>query len=264
MPGTAADGGPFPDSVLFQEQTNIGLDRYAKTPVFLYYDSDVEGHGSRPDSLALLNGIRKAGGSIESDWLNPPDQHTQWGVREVSSIEKWMAWISAQSANRSTLQKARPNINANAGEVTTVKEAILGGFSIESSAKNSAFIKQWASLLSSYRGEEPHASSSANCTKIVERGIDDQLMAEILSGKLSAGAPQLPLKTLREADIDRSTTLWGFRMLDSPAQGKIVEILTNAPEELSPPKIDLLVEGCCRAAVWKRSEHRWVLFQVWL
>lgn len=269
FPGLDVDDCPYPESVLLQEQTNILVERFKQFPIYLYYDTDLEGHGNRVDAGQFMDAYDKAGGHGTRYWLTPPDTNFVWGLRAIASFRKWMEWIALTAKKAAQHEEAKSPIQPNMVNATA-KAALLNGFYVdEKDAANPVFshwLDQWLALMTSYRGERPKITGNPNstATRISPKELDAQTLAEIRSGDFCRGVAQLSVNAKWPDSMLETTPLWGFRLVKHPSGRSTVEVLTDSAVDGPFPKSDLLVDGCCEAALWGRIEGKWTLLQVWL
>ena len=144
----------------------------------------------------------------------------------------------------------------------TVKEALLSGFTLSPQAAKGQYAKYWHKTLSAYRGADPIWNLDPRGDKMIidELHVDSKVVVDCLFSDTNAIAV-LP-DPRRQLNLPNQT-LWGFRLKVNGSKSS-VEIVSNLDPNQLPPPIDLLVNGACRAALWRRIGDRWSLVQVWL
>ena len=246
-----------------REQVGPGVRGLPRVPVQLIYDIDVPGHGDREGSRALEADLRLAGYDVAAEWPEPM-KAIPWGERSKAVSGKWFAWMTAQeSARKHTVVAAAHRLSMPA---MTVKQALLEGFKVEGTTDPYLrdWAKGWSRAVARYRGAEPAIPASA-ATSVVLRvlGVEERVPERLLerfSGVAQSGPMGIPVGSL----IAQAEALFGFRLVEAQPGANTVEVFRAGTVDGDQPNCDLLLDGCCRGALWARRGDRWTLVDFWL
>lgn len=242
------------------EQTDLDFEALKGCPMLLYWDCDAEGHGDKLGSVAFVERAKGIGCSIEAVWVTPAETKFLWGPREAVSIQAWMAWIKRAGPSPRHNPAALLSISADDTPVT-VKNALLRGITLSPAAAAGSYGPVWTKALSVYRGATPvlHVGDENGRTIVDELHLSGEELIERLNGDHGLVPSLSSLGPLSELS---GQPLWGFRLVANGPQSK-VEILSTLDPNEKAPTIDLLVDGTCRAALWRRVRGLWRLVHVW-
>jgi hypothetical protein len=258
----ARDLPVFPGETLRAEQTDSIFEVLRGCPLLMYWDCDAVGHGDRESSCAFVEQAKAAGCSVDSVWLTPAPSQLLRGPYEAISIQEWMQWMKEFGPSEKQHSPATLHSVWNDAQPKTVKDALLKGFTLSQSAARGLYARTWKTTLTTYRGSAPtfKIGEVEGKTLVDESKLDNQelLRAFVADRKLVTLLPD----TGQLQDVT-DQLLWGFR-LDTRGLGAKVDILSTLGGNQSPPSVDLLVDGSCRAALWRHVKGRWVLVQVWM
>lgn len=259
--GLRLDDPHYPAEVLAAEQTDLSFERLRGVPLYLVYNSGMPGHGDRMGSLFLCDRMRRLGSEVEAHWPLP-DAEWVWGERERALLAPAVAWAGR---HRDTIIPAG---SAAAKPNRSVKGALLKGFQVVRPEDETLqlWLDWWESFRAEYRGQgqEDFAWRPPHSPKTVLRFklLDSDEMDEIRAGRFIDGNASPEFESLR-GSLQPQDQLWGFRLL--PDQDpETVEVFRSSSVEDSPPKIDLILDGCCRGALWRRTDGGWSLIGCWL
>ncbi len=137
------------------------------------------------------------------------------------------------------------------------------GFDVEKpeDARLLDWLSNWRQIWANFRGE-PWAFKSlgkANATTIFARVLKSADSEAFRNEFFMPGERQLKTTIVIDPDKDE---LWGFRLcLDTTPIS--VEVFCSE-SAISLPPVELMVDGCCRGAIWKCIKGRWELAELWL
>jgi hypothetical protein len=246
-----------------REQVGPGVRGLPRVPVQLIYDIDVPGHGDREGSRALEADLKLAGYEVTAEWPEPL-KAMPWGERSKAVSHKWFAWMQAQEAARSKVAAVvvrRPELPA-----ATVKQALLEGFKVEGTADPSLrnWVDGWFRAMARYRAAEPAIRANA-ATSVALRVLGGEerkpeRLLERFTGVAQSGTMGTPVGPV----IAQAEALFGFRLVEAQPGANTVEVLRAGAVDAELPNCDLLLDGCCRGALWARRGDRWTLVDFWL
>jgi hypothetical protein len=256
----------FPPDVLKSEETDNDITHFKKVPVILIYDTEMFGHGDRERSHEFESKLKSLGADIESYWPTPWVS-MPWGERDNTIMKKWLGWIN-NKASTNAINHQPDHASKTIKPLASVKEALLQGFQIEPT--NDAFFSQWQAgwelALATYRGAGRSLLTGNDVrTSVTFRVLSNAETSYDRIKEMMPGNPVLEKHELSEVEVERSSILFGFRLVASPAwNASGVELIRSDFSNITPPSMDLLLDGCCRGALWKYDRNTWVLVDVWL
>lgn len=246
-----------------REQIGPGVRGLPRVPVQLIYDIDVPGHGDREGSRALEADLRLAGYAVTAEWPEPL-KAMPWGERSKAVSHKWFAWMQNQEASRNKESVGgvrRPELPA-----ATVKQALLEGFKVEGTADPHLrnWVNGWFRSMSRYRAAEPAIRANA-ATSVALRvlGAEERKPEQLLerfTGVAQSSTMGIPVGPV----ITQAEALFGFRLVEAQPGANTVEVFRAGAVDTEQPNCDLLLDGCCRGALWARRGDRWTLVDFWL
>jgi hypothetical protein len=222
------------------------------------------GHGDRDGSIWLCDKLKSMGGDVEQLWPTP-EQYYVWGERERTQLVPIFDWVERKDrADRSK----RPSL-ATAEAMTmnrSVKASLLKGFAVRTPEDSAlvSWMTQWSLLWASFRGTSWSQGSFGEfvpTSVVTGRVLNARDIQALQRGSFFIGKPQL-----QTPDMLYSITndqLWGFRLTQSQ-KPTVVEVFRSQATSGPMPNIDLVVDGCCQGALWKKVDGNWVLADVWL
>lgn len=227
------------------------------TRIYIIFDHDVPGHGDPTRTRELCSRLTELGVQLEQHWP-VPEKGMIWGERERQELLPIVYWAKADRGPALFGAKPEPVHALN------VKDALLEGFSIDSASQLEpleSWLRSWRQRWATFRGEEWKANDfgTAPTTIATEIGNQSQLL-QCLYASYCGGDPLIA----RPAALSDKTPLWGYR-IEHPADGKnIIKIFGTSNIGSTLPKMDLIMDGSCKAAVWAMRGGIWRLEQVWL
>jgi len=257
--GIYDDWVTFPTAVLASERVLPRINSLIPIPVYLDFSINMPGHGSAEQAHELCNSLVERKGDVTQRWPRGESDFL-WGERWRNRVSAMMLWIQ---------DKARISRSQNIHSVEnhtspTAEQALIKGFRVLSGTDPTCYgwLNKWRSAWTQIRGEpwKYVSEREKGLTLVQTRILATEDVAKLRRGWNGYGAPQLISDTSQIGDND---VLWGYRTVVSGAETTI-EVVRSATAT-SGPDIDLMADGCCRAAVWKQSqEGTWSLVQVWL
>lgn len=244
----------LPQIVLESEQTDSKIGNLKNYHTLVYWDNDSPGHGDYNGTKSLIENAESIVCPIETIWLPSPDKSPLWGPRETLSIDEWMSRLVDTPTGPNHAPQKLMGWSVTNTKHKTVKQSLLAGFSVTNNFANSAYCSTWKSIIKKYRGSIPTFTSSEERKDTL---VDYNTAP---SGAIrSSLSENVKLTRFLGMGRDReNNAIWGFQLKEE-GDHQIVEVLTSLPPESSPPNIDLLLDGCCRAAFWSLDNGRWRL-----
>jgi hypothetical protein len=261
--GLDIDPSDFPSIFSVKKEFGIEQIKSAGIPLFVLEDIDVEGHGDREGTAELIRALQSGNLPVEVLWRDHPDNCLLWGARSRPAEIAWMQWIANQSRFPLPREKSGEE-PPEASKPRTVTEALLRGFLLDVGGQTevAANLRRWGDAYKTYRGSnlpwgDPKAANTSQTIVSTEEIADLQRFLSIVEG-----TPKLNLQAMNAA-IHRGSPVWGFRLTSSD-KGKNAAVkifFTNG--QYHPPKVDLMIDGCCRAAAWYFDGVVWSPLQAW-
>lgn len=250
----------YPSEALASEQTASKLHLLANRPVYIVFNTDMPGHGRIQESRDLVGYLLDKGGSVEAHYPKP-EHFFLWGERNRVYEAQMCDWISRQEKmfkpparrNSELLQKREPQ---------SVKDALLLGFKVNPSEDQclTRWIQGWKMLWESYRGAPWEYRE--NAPTVVETHVLKQAdYLELEEQKFFSG--RATLDTLDQKAVSKTDELWGFRLIPSSGTER-VDVFRSENASVDLPKCDLVIDGCCKAVLWRKVKGQWQLLDVWL
>ncbi|MFA5263178.1 MAG: hypothetical protein WC378_05085, partial [Opitutaceae bacterium] len=263
LPGFDVDQYEFPESALAKEGTSDAVDLLKKMPILLIYDSGMAGHGAREDSVTFVELLMALGGNITSRW---PKLVTEdlWGERYKARSRPWLNWIyrDEQRQGRGARQQNKLSLEKMTEvDICSVKDALLLGFNVEepNDPVFDSWLQEWARIWTSYRGEKWTKSMPPRPTTVFFSLLDGESIGQLNNGKLIAGVPQMGGGDTKK--FSTQNTLFGFYLVKGTNNVPAVKVF-RSERTISPlPRIDLMLDGCCRGALWQKKGSVWTLVQ---
>ncbi len=250
-----------------REQVGPAVAGLPHLPVQLIFDIDSPGHGDREGSRVLVEDLLAAGFDVTANWPQPY-KNMIWGERAKSVAGDWFEWILRQEAKRAAAvdhgAARRRELAARPAE--TVKEALLEGFALQGATdpRLRDWAEGWQVAYSRYRGAAPSGGGRA-ATAV---GLRPLTAAEAEPGRLLPAMPgvsQLGRSGVALGPmVQQAEALFGYALrVAAPGDNRVEVFRAGAPEG-DLPQLDLMLDGCCRAALWARRDGRWSLVDFWL
>jgi hypothetical protein len=262
--GLPVDDVAYPYSVLYKEQTTTNLTALSTLPVFLDYNSQMTGHGDRRASIWLCGKLQAMGGNIEQLWP-PPEKEFLWGERERAQLEPMFDWIVKEETNGGQTHFSHPAAQGIFFP-ESIKDSLLKGFAVRApqDPELATWLNQWSSLWKAYRGADlPKvlATTPEPATVVTSRVLNDHDLEDLSSGSFFPGNPQI-MATNTKRPVQNGQ-IFGFRLTQARLP-TIVEVFRGSNATGTLPRIDLLVDGCCKGALWEKVNEKWIRVNVWL
>jgi len=254
------DNIAFPSSVLDDEQTDDRLAFLAQTPTMLIFNSRPGGHGDRSASKYFCKVLKAAGGDIVEQWPQAKFDFT-WGERLRCEVHSAYAWanlgIQGDDGKELESQGSRQEQPSN------VKMALLKGFQIDAieDPRLDAWVGQWQNEYVRYRGAkcEIAGNGEARATSVTGKLLSIDDLTAIKEGRFIDGKVINGGKGAIACDAE----ICGFRLVQDTHHAR-VEVFGSKAVAHALPRIDFLIQGCCKGAIWCFCDGKWALWRMYL
>lgn len=261
--GVPADIFDWPVDVVREEQIAVDPAKFGRTPFYLYVNMDIPGHGDLAASKEFEQRLKRSGSEIESGWP-VPEKEFLWGERAQREYLHLFQWIARRASATPPLPEHAVEPNFAPARGSTVKSALLRGFAVQR-AKDSAttrWLENWAGVWAQFRGERWRYDEG-------ETKVPTLVNSAVLSPSAIKALVEMPGGNRVEAvlqpewkDIPADAELWGVALLPREG-GEAVQVFRSPPARLALPRVELLVDGNFRTALWHRRFGDWTLVGLW-
>lgn len=261
FPGVDLDYLEYPDEALCGEQTTDRIDSLRETPILLIYNRYIRGHGDMEASKWLCAQLGSPKGALQQRWPMPSND-VFWGESERMQMGPILEWFSEAFQSRRIGRVSLQN-HGGTEKPCTVKAALLRGFavSLPQDQRLEHWFSSWRSVWRQIRGSPwKRTSERPGCGTVVTGAVISPAELSSMLSDPAASVVESGLQT--ESEDPFRDEYWGFRILGGSAP-TIVQVFRSPAAVADLPKIELLTDGCCTAAIWKRKHGIWSLSRFW-